>query len=222
MSYYYLVFISLLITIGAEIFVKFVYSKYSKDMCNSKLTGFEVADKILKKNKIDNIYVVETNGFLSDHFDPQNNVVRLSRGNFHGDSISSAAVSAHEIGHVIQHKENNILIKIRSAIVPFVNFCSRLSYFVILIGLFLGYYRMFYLGAIIMLGILLFQLITLPVEIDASKKAIKYLSELKILNEEELSKGKLVLLAASLTYVASLANTIIQILRLLYMGNDRD
>ena len=219
---YYLVFISLIITIGAEIFVKYIYSKYSKDLCNSKLTGFDVADKILKKEGIDNIYVVETNGFLSDHFDPTNNVVRLSRSNFHGDSISSVAVSAHEIGHVIQHKENNILIKIRSAIVPFVNFCSRLSYFVIIIGLFLGYYRLFYLGALIMLGILLFQLITLPVEIDASKKAIKYLEDLKILDKEELSKGKLVLVAAALTYVAGLANTVIQILRLLYMGNDRD
>ena len=219
---YYLVFISLIITIGAEIFVKYAYSKYSKELCNSKLTGFDVADKILKKEGIDNIYVVETNGFLSDHFDPTNNVVRLSRSNFHGDSISSVAVSAHEIGHVIQHKENNILIKIRSAIVPFVNFCSRLSYFVIIIGLFLGYYRLFYLGALIMLGILLFQLITLPVEIDASKKAIKYLEDLKILDKEELSKGKLVLVAAALTYVAGLANTVIQILRLLYMGNDRD
>ena len=219
---YYLVFISLIITIGAEVFVKYIYSKYSKDLCNSKLTGFEVADKILKKEGIDNIYVVETNGFLSDHFDPTNNVVRLSRSNFHGDSISSVAVSAHEIGHVIQHKENNILIKIRSAIVPFVNFCSRLSYFVIIIGLFLGYYKLFYLGALIMLGILLFQLITLPVEIDASKKAIKYLDDLKILDKEELPKGKLVLVAAALTYVAGLANTVIQILRLLYMGNDRD
>lgn len=219
---YYLVFISLIITIGAEVFVKYIYSKYSKDLCNSKLTGFEVADKILKKEDIDNIYVVETNGFLSDHFDPINNVVRLSRSNFHGDSISSVAVSAHEIGHVIQHKENNILIKIRSAIVPFVNFCSRLSYFVIIIGLFLGYYRLFYLGALIMLGILLFQLITLPVEIDASKKAIKYLEDLKILDKEELSKGKLVLVAAALTYVAGLANTVIQILRLLYLGNERD
>ena len=219
---YYLVFISLIITIGAEVFVKYIYSKYSKDLCNSKLTGFEVADKILKKEDIDNIYVVETNGFLSDHFDPINNVVRLSRSNFHGDSISSVAVSAHEIGHVIQYKENNILIKIRSAIVPFVNFCSRLSYFVIIIGLFLGYYRLFYLGALIMLGILLFQLITLPVEIDASKKAIKYLEDLKILDKEELSKGKLVLVAAALTYVAGLANTVIQILRLLYLGNERD
>lgn len=219
---YYLVFISLIITIGAEVFVKYIYSKYSKDLCNSKLTGFDVADKILKKEDIDNIYVVETNGFLSDHFDPINNVVRLSRSNFHGDSISSVAVSAHEIGHVIQYKENNILIKIRSAIVPFVNFCSRLSYFVIIIGLFLGYYRLFYLGALIMLGILLFQLITLPVEIDASKKAIKYLEDLKILDKEELSKGKLVLVAAALTYVAGLANTVIQILRLLYLGNERD
>lgn len=219
---YYLVFLSLVITIGAEIFVKYVYSKYSKDFCKSELTGFEVADKILKKEKIDNIYVVETNGFLSDHFDPSNNVVRLSKNNFHGDSISSVAVSAHEIGHVIQHKENNLLIKIRSSIVPFVNFCSRLSYIVILIGLFLGYYKLFYLGAIIMIGILFFQLITLPVEIDASKKAIKYLDDLNILNKEELSKGKLVLIAAALTYVAGLANTVIQILRLLYMGNDRD
>lgn len=219
---YYLVFLSLIITIGAELFVKYAYSKYSKDFCKSKLTGFEAADKILKKENIDNIYVVETNGFLSDHFDPSNNVVRLSKSNFHGESISAVAVSAHEIGHVIQHKENNILIKIRSSIVPFVNFCSRLSYIVIIVGLFLGYYKLFYLGALIMLGILLFQLITLPVEIDASKKAIKYLKELNILDEEELSKGKIVLIAAALTYVAGLANTVIQILRLLYMGNDRD
>lgn len=221
MGYYYLMILSLVITISAELYVKVSYNKYNRVKNKKSISGLDAAQLILKENDVDNIYVVETSGVLTDHFDPNNNVVRLSKDNFHNESISAVSVAAHEIGHVIQHKENNKLIRIRTSLVPIVNFSSKLSYIVIVMGLVLSMTGLFYLGIAMMSTILLFQLVTLPVEIDASRKGLKYLKDFDILDSEELDQGKVVLKAAALTYVASLATTVIEILRLLYMNDDR-
>lgn len=219
---YYLIFLlTMLITVSAEVFVNSKYKEYSKIKCKSGLSGFEVADKILKKNGIDDIYIVEVRGILTDHFDPDKRAVRLSSSNFHGETIASSAVSAHEVGHVIQHKEGNKLIKIRSVLVPFVNFSSRIGYLVIVISFIFGLVDLLYLGIGFLFVILLFELVTLPVEIDASKKALNNLKSEGLLEGDELEGARSVLTAAAFTYVASLATTILEIFRLFLM-TDRD
>jgi len=219
--YYYDIFalVALLITGAAQVFINVTYNNYSKIKVRKGLTGFDVADKILKEHGIDDVYIVETKGYLTDHFDPSKKVIRLSTNNFHGESISACAVAAHEVGHVIQHKEGNSFIKIRSLLVPFVNFASTIGFIVILLGFFFEITKLFYLGALLLTVILAFELVTLPVEFDASRKALANLEKYDLLDENELDGGKSVLRAAALTYVASLASTILSVLRLLLMAN---
>lgn len=220
MYYDILALAAFVITGAAQIFINVTYKNYSKVKGKKGLSGFEVADKILKENGVNNVYIVETKGFLTDHFDPNKKVIRLSSSNFHGESVAAAAVAAHEVGHVIQHKEGNTLIKIRSFIAPFANFCSMIGYLVIILGAILGLLNLFYLGILLLLVILLFQLVTLPVEIDASKKAMANLEKMDLLEKDELDSAKSVLTAAALTYVASLATTILEVLRLFLSTRD--
>lgn len=220
--YYYLAIIGFLITITAQIFVKFNYNKYKVKKISKELTGLEVAQKILRVNALENIYVVETKGVLGDHYDPKNKVIRLSTDVYNGSDISAAAVAAHEVGHAIQDKEGYFLIKLRGYLFPLVNFSSKLGYAIVLIGLILGWLELFYFGIILFMVILIFQLITLPVEFNASKKAKSNLKKLNIVTEEEMNGVNKVLKAAAFTYVASLATTILEILRLLLIANNRD
>ena len=219
MTYYILGIISILITVLAQIYIKVTYNKYSTIKNKKNLTGFEVAKKILEKNNLEKIYIVETKGYLTDHYDPKAKVVRLSKDIFNGTSISAIAVAAHECGHAIQHKNNNKFMQLRSFLVPFVNFSTKLGYIVILIGLIAGLLQMFYFGIILILVILLFQLVTLPVEFGASRDALNYLEKYDLVTKEEKSEAKEVLTSAALTYVASLATTIIEVVRLLSLAN---
>ena len=220
MTYYILGIISLLITAIAQIYISITYSKYIQIQSKNKLSGFETAKKILEKNNLEKLYVVETQGTLTDHYDPKAKVVRLSHNVFDGDSISSIAVAAHECGHAIQDKNKNKFMRIRSFLVPFVNFSTKMGYIVVLLGAILGMFQLIYFGIILLMIILLFQLVTLPVEIGASRDALKYLEEYNILTKEEVEDAKKVLTSAALTYVASLASTIIEVLRLLSMTNN--
>ena len=217
---YLLFFISFAITLIAQILVSARYSKYSKILNSKGLTGFDVAKKILEKNGLGDIYVVETKGYLSDHYDPGHNVIRLSHGVFHGESLSAAAIAAHEVGHAIQKKQGNFFMKIRSFIFPIVNFSSKFGYIAILIGLIFGYMRLFSLGIFMLFVILFFQLVTLPVEFDASRKAMANLEKYNILLADEKRGARKVLVAAALTYVASLVTTLLEILRLLLVVMD--
>lgn len=219
---YWLLFISIIISFGAQIFIDVRYNKYSKIQNRRDLSGVEVAQEILKRNGLENVYVVEVKGVLTDHFDPNANVVRLSSRVFHGKSLSSAAVAAHEVGHAIQHKEGNFFMKLRKFIFPIVNLCSKFGYIAILIGLIFGSLNLFYLGIIMLVAILFFQLVTLPVEFDASKKAIANLEKYNLLDSEEKKGASKVLVAAALTYVAGLVTTLLEILRLLSLAGDRD
>ena len=170
---YLLLLLSLLLSGGAQILIKSRYNKYSKINNTKGLSGVEVAQEILKRHGMDNVYVVETTGYLSDHFDPTQNVVRLSTNVFHGTTISAASIAAHEVGHAIQHKEGYSMMKVRSAIIPAVNLSSKFGYLAIVIGAAAQITSFIYLGIVMLCAILLFQLVTLPVEFDASNRALK-------------------------------------------------
>ena len=214
---FYIVII--LIPIIAQINISTSYGKYKKLGNSKKISGFEVARKILDANGLDDIYVVETSGNLTDHYDPSRKVIKLSRDIFKGESIAAMAVAAHECGHAIQDKENYTFMRIRSFLVPVVNLVSSFSWIVIFIGLLTEYFQIFYIGiALISVG-LLFQLITLPVEFDASKRAKKELEKLKISNNEEAIGVKKMLTAAALTYVASVLTSVLEIIRLIAIFN---
>lgn len=214
---YFLVVSGFLITLLAQLFVNGNYSKYKSIENNKRIKGCDVARKILDNNNLSNIKVVEVKGNLTDHYDPKNKVVRLSSDIYYGTSIAAVAVSAHECGHAIQDKDGYLAMRIRSFIVPFVNFCDKLGYFVIVLGLLFGYFDMAMIGFILLCSVLVFQLITLPVEFNASNRAKKQLNNLEFVNSGELNGVSNMLKAAAMTYVASVINTLFQLLRLLLM-----
>ena len=221
---YTLVIIAFLITLVADIYLRTRYSKYKKVKVKSKMTGAEVAREILKNNELENVYVVETKGYLTDHYDPKAKVVRLSTDIYNGDSIASVSVAAHECGHAVQDKEGYFFLRFRSFLVPIVNFSSKFGYLAVLIGLIFGAMNLAWVGIFLLVAILLFQLITLPVEFNASKRGKIFLSKLKVVDQSERSMASSMLMAAAMTYVASLISTLLELLRLvlIVMGNDRD
>ncbi len=218
---YLLIFISILITTISQILISISYSKYKKVLNNKDLTGFDVARKILDSNGLSNIMILETKGNLTDHYDPGRKVIKLSTDIYHGSSIASAAVAAHECGHAIQDKTKYTPMRIRSHLVPFVNICTKIGYLAIMIGVIFSY-LLVELGIILLLAMLLFQLITLPVEFNASKRAMKELERLHLLDKEEKNYAKNMLIAAAFTYVASLLSTLLEILRYVLIFTDRD
>ena len=219
---YGLVVLAGIITLIAEFYVKSRYNKY-KEINNKKgLTGQEVARMILDRNGLNDIYVTEVKGILSDHYDPNRKVVRLSTEVFHGSSLASCSVAAHEVGHAIQDKEGYFMIRLRGLIFPLVSFASKFGYIAILIGFIFNMMDLAWGGVGLLLIILLFQLITLPVEFNASSRALDNLENLSILNKDELNCSRDMLKAAAMTYVAGLAATVLEILRfvLIIMGRD--
>ncbi len=216
-----IIWVSLILAIGAQIFVKTTYKKFAQVKNKLGLTGKEVAEKILLGQKIKTVKVVETKGVLSDHYDPQKEEVALSSEVYAGTSVAAVAVAAHECGHVIQNHEGFVFLRWRSALVPFINFSSYAGYIAIMIGLLFGN-ALFWVGILFELAILGFQLVTLPVEFDASKKALKILEQEHILQNEEMQGGEKVLKAAAFTYVASVATALLQIVRLVLIFNRRD
>ena len=218
---YLIIFISILITTLSQIFISLAYSKYKKILNNKDLSGYDVARKILDSNNLDNIMILETRGNLTDHYDPQRKVIKLSTDIYHGSSIAGAAVAAHECGHAIQDKMKYTPMRIRSTLVPFVNICTRIGYLAIVIGIIFSY-TLIEVGIVLLLSMLVFQLITLPVEFNASHIAIKELERLNLIDEEEKSSAKNMLIAAAFTYVASVLSTLLEILRYALIFNDRD
>lgn len=222
MYYDILIFIGLGISLLAQIIVTSSYSKYKKVQNNKEITGFEVARKILDKNNLNDIMILETKGNLSDHYDPSRKVIKLSTDIYDGTSIAAVSVAAHECGHAIQDKDGYKPMRIRSKIVPTVNICSKLGYIAIILGAIFSY-QLIEIGIILLTTILVFELITLPVEFNASKRALNELDKLKLIKKEEKSKVKSMLTSAAFTYVASLITSFLQILRLVLMfGSRRD
>lgn len=219
---YGLVLIGVVITLVAQSFVTSRYRRYRTKDTKKGLSGQEVARMILDKHGLSHIYVTEVKGTLTDHYDPNRKVVRLSSEVFHGTSVASCSVAAHEVGHAIQDKEGYFFIRLRGAIFPLVSFASKFGYLAILIGFLFNFMDLAWGGVGLLLIILFFQLITLPVELDASKRALVELQKLEILEKKELSNGKDMLQAAAMTYVASLATTLLEILRFVLIIAGRD
>ena len=227
MDYYYITygfaFLTLIISLAANLFVTSSYKKYSKYANKKNITGAEAARMILNVNGLQDIYVVETKGNLTDHYDPSRKVIRLSSGVYNAESISAVAIAAHECGHAIQDKEAYRPMRIRSKIVPIINFSSYAGYVVLIIGIIMQSLNLIWAGIILEAAILLFQLITLPVELDASKRAMKIIQEQNLLIDNECGKAKTVLTAAALTYVAAVLSAMLEILRLVILyGSKRD
>lgn len=211
------------ITFYAQIKIYGTYGRFKKIANKSNISGCEVARKILDEHGLQGIYVVETKGNLNDHYDPSRKVIRLSTDIFHGNSIAAISVAAHECGHAIQDKDNYAPMRVRSMLVPIVNFISYAGYFVMILSIIFGMIGYFMTGIIMLLATLVFQVITLPVEFDASKRAHEELLKLKIIDIKESNFVKQMLNAAAFTYVASIISTLLSILRLIIMANrDRD
>lgn len=217
-----LILLIILIPLIAQVKISSSYNRYKKENNTCKLTGQEVARRILDENGLQDIHVIEIKGELTDHYDPTRKVVRLSTDIFHGDTVAAAAVAAHECGHAIQDKENYTFLRIRSAIYPVVNVATSVSYYIILIGFLFQALKLVYLGIGLTCCGLLFQLVTLPVEFDASKRALNKLEKYHLLAEVEIEGAKNVLSAAALTYVAGVMASILQILRLLLIARSQD
>lgn len=212
----------LIIPAYASIKVNLSYKKYVKIDNEKKLTGFDVARRILDENNLGEIYVVETKGTMSDHYDPRRKTVRLSTDVYHGTSISSLAIAAHECGHAIQDKEGYTWFKIRSMIFPIINIGQKVAYVVMIIGLFLSYLNYVYAAiGFTFLG-LLFELVTLPVEFDASKRAKSIVLSDGMISDSEKSGVDAVLNSTAFTYVAAVISSMLEMLYLLMQLNDRD
>ncbi len=219
---YIFVIIGAIIALAAEFYVNNRFSKYKNIKNKSGLTGVEVARRILDEAGLNDVYVTEVDGILSDHYDPNRKVVRLSHDIFHGNTIASSSVAAHECGHAIQDKENYFLIRLRGYIFPFVNLVSRFGYVAIFIGFIFNIIDLVWGGIGLLLVILLFQLITIPVELDASNRAKRFLQDYKLLSKNEIEGTNDMLKAAAYTYVASLVTTILEILRLIVIAGRKD
>ena len=206
----------------AQLYISITYNSNLKKEASKGLTGFDVARQILDKHGLNDVLILETNGNLTDHYDPSRKVVKLSKDIYRGTSIASNAVAAHEVGHAIQDKEGYLFLKIRSAIFPVVSITSRLSYIIIVLGFLLEAINLLWLG-IITVGIgIIFQIITLPVEFNASNRALTELEKLNLADEKDKSGEKNMLVAAAFTYVASTIAEIFQLLRLINMARSND
>lgn len=221
----------LLISLIAEIRVKSAFKQYGRVMSSRGYTASQVARMILDRNNLRHVRIEFIRGHLSDHFDPRQNVIRLSDSVHDSSSVAAIGVAAHECGHAIQYAEEYAPIVIRNAIVKSTNLCSRLSFILILIGSFLTYAATeFYPFAslLITLGIIafsvttLFQLITLPVEFNASRRAMQTIESNQILTDSEQQGAQKVLKAAAMTYVAALIVSLLQLLRLIHIFGRRD
>ena len=222
---YFLVIIGALICMIASARVKTTFNKYSKYRSRTNMTGKEAAQRVLRSAGIMDVTVRHVSGSLTDHYDPRNKTLNLSDSVYDSTSVAAIGVAAHECGHAIQHQKDYAPLSIRSAIVPVANIGSTLAWPLIIIGLLFSSATgsfLIKLGIICFSLAVLFQLVTLPVEFDASRRAVNILGSTGILSEEELPMTKKVLGAAALTYVAGAAAAILQLLRLMLLFGGRN
>ena len=206
----------------SQFYINSTYKKYSMVDIKSKYSGKDVTQKILEKNNIKNVKIKKISGALTDHFNPKTGEINLSEDIYNDSSIASVAVAAHECGHVIQHKEKYFFIILRSMLVPIVNISSKLGYIILIIGFLSSVLDLALIGLILMCFALLFQLVTLPTEFNASKRAIDELLSLNIITNQEKPMVKKMLLSAALTYVASFFANILEMLRLFLVIRNND
>jgi len=215
--------IIILVPLWAQMKVKGTYSKYSNVPASSHMRGAEVARRILDSHGLFQVSVEETRGHLSDHYDPRSKTVRLSTANFHGHSVAAAAIAAHECGHAIQDQQEYAFLRFRHSLVPVANIGSNFSWILIMVGFIAGWSNFVLLGIIFMAAAVVFQLVTLPVEFNASNRAMDEIVSLGIIRNDEERETKKVLNAAALTYIAAAAVAVLELLRLvlIYTGMNR-
>ena len=225
--YFILVVPAFIISMIAQVKVKSTYSKMAKVRNTSGYTGAQAAAAVLRHYGIMNVRIEETTGKLSDHYDPRSNVIRLSREVYYGSSIAAVGIACHEAGHAAQHAEGYMPIKVRNSLIPICNIGSYAGIPLAFLGYFLGFEPLIFIGLGLYSFIAIFQLATLPVEFNASRRAIRVIDDMGLLRDEEEMRGaKKMLGAAAMTYVAALAVTLANLLRfvilLLGRGNRRN
>jgi len=212
---------AIILSLYAQSKVKSTYNIYSREGLQSGMTGAQVARMVLDRSGLQNVEIERVAGNLTDHYDPRTKVLRLSDEVYSRPTIASAGVAAHEAGHAIQDQMEYGPLKLRSFMVPFASFGSKFSMIIIIIGLIFSFMQMINLGIILFSMVVLFQLFTLPVEFNASSRALAVLGEYQILSAEEVPKAKKVLDAAALTYVAAAFSSIMTLVRLLILRDRR-
>ncbi len=218
---------AILLTLYAQSKVNSAYAKFAQVANRRGITGAQAARMILDANGMSEVAITVVKGKLSDHYDPRRRVMRLSNQVYHEPSVASVAIAAHEAGHAIQHSVGYSPLQIRNTIVPVVNLCSNLAWPILMVGLMMGHSVMgdmvFNLGVLMFSSALVFQLITLPVEFNASRRALEQMEAMGIVVDEKESAGaKKVLSAAALTYVAAMAMAVANLIRILAMRGRRD
>ena len=219
---YYLLLVvpTLLISLWAQMKVKSSFAKYEKVYSRRGMSADSAVRKILDANGLQNVRIERVSGHLTDHFDPKDNVVRLSDSVCGSSSVASIGVAAHEAGHAVQHATGYLPIRLRAAVLPAANFGSKISVPLIILGIVLSYGLLIDLGIILFSAAVLFQLVTLPVEFNASKRAIAVLKD-GFLDDSEIKGAKNVLTSAALTYVAAALTSVAQLLRLILLSKNR-
>ena len=221
---YLLILPAFIISLWASFNVNSTFKKYSKVPSENGMTGYDAARKILDSNGLRHIDVVRTPGNLTDHYDPKANVIRLSEGVFSSTSAAAVGVAAHEAGHAVQHAVGYGPIKVRTAIIPVCNIGSYLAWPLIILGIITTIPELSFIGVILFSAATVFQLVTLPCEFNASSRALAALRESGRMGKDDLSAAKKTLTAAALTYLAALAVSILNLLRIIAMlnRNNRD
>ncbi|GGE38939.1 zinc metallopeptidase [Pullulanibacillus camelliae] len=216
--------IIMIIPIWAQSKVRNTFNKYVRVPNETGLTGAQVARRILDEHGLYNVDIEEVGGQLTDHYDPRKKVLRLSSSIYHGNSVAGTAVAAHEVGHAIQDKENYVPLRFRHSLVPVANFGSGASWLFILAGMFLHSLNLLLIGVIFFAAAVLFQVVTLPVEFNASRRALVQLETLGLIHSGEKRNARKVLSAAALTYVAAALVAVLELLRfvLMFVGMNND
>ncbi len=196
------------------------FNKYSKVLNFRGITGAKAAEMVLKKHGVQ-CQIVQTAGHLTDHYDPRANVIRLSEKVYGSSSVAAVGVAAHEAGHAVQHATGYTPIKIRSAVLPAANLGSNMGWMLAIFGFAFSFLPLVYIGIVLFSATTLFHLVTLPVELNASRRALKAIGEDGILDPQEKAGARKVLTMAALTYVAALASSIVQLLQLIVRANRR-
>lgn len=210
---------ALLLSFYAQMKINSTFNKYSKVISTKGYTGAQVARMLLDSNELYDVPIEIINGKLTDHYDPSKRVMRLSSDIFNGTSVAAIGVAAHETGHAIQHKNNYVPLNLRNSIVPVVNFSSSLSWILFFLGMIMGFSGLISIGILLFTAVVFFQIVTLPVEFNASRRALVILEEKGILYSDEIKGAKAVLQAAAMTYVAATLMAISQLLRLIALSN---
>lgn len=217
---YFLAILAMIFALVAQIKVKTTFSRYSSEQNGHGYTAKEVARRILDENGLQNISIEYVSGELTDHYDPSANVIRLSDAVYSSTSVAAIGVAAHEVGHAIQHAQGYAPIKLRQAIIPVTQIGSKLALPLVFLGLFFSAFRVLVpVGIFLYAAVAFFQAVTLPVEFDASNRALKTLDENLILYKEEVQMAKKVLSAAAMTYVAAMFSSLVSLLRLILIAS---